>query len=140
MSEEFYTAEQAAERLKLHPKTVLRLIREERLRATRIGKSYRILRSDLEAFAGVSNGAPAPQAEVYVTSVVEVPDLSAEMSNRLTVLMQAMLISRRRRPHAMQFNAAYDAERQLQKFILIGTPSDTAELLNSLDAYLKALR
>ena len=140
MSEEFYTAEQAAERLKLHPKTVLRLVREERLRATRIGKSYRILRSDLEAFAGVGNSASALQTEVYVTSIVEVPDLSADMSNRLTVLMQAMLISRHRRPQALQFNAAYDAERQLQKFILIGTPSDTAELLNSLDAYLKALR
>jgi len=115
MSEEFYTAEQAAERLKLHPKTVLRLIREERLRATRIGKSYRILRSDLEAFAGVSNSAPALQAEVYVTSIVEVPDLSADMSNRLTVLMQAMLISRHRRPHALQFNAVYDAWRGKSK-------------------------
>lgn len=139
MSEEFYTVEQTAERLKLHPKTVLRLIREERLRATRIGKSYRVLRSDLEAFAGVS-GTPAPQAEIYVTSIVEIPSLSAETSNRLTTLMQAMLVSRARRADAMQFTAAYDAERRLQKFILIGTPLDTAELLQSLDAYLKALR
>ena len=33
MSGESYTAEQAAERLKLHPKTVLRMIREGRLKA-----------------------------------------------------------------------------------------------------------
>jgi excisionase family DNA binding protein len=39
------TVEQAAEELKLHPKTVLRYIHEGRLEATRIGKAYRIDRA-----------------------------------------------------------------------------------------------
>src|SRR5262245_37744597 len=42
--DELCTVHFAADRLKLHPKTVQRLIREGRLRATRIGKSYRIRR------------------------------------------------------------------------------------------------
>lgn len=54
MSQTFFTVDQVADRLGLHPKTVLRLIAAERLRATKIGKSYRILRGDLDAFAGVS--------------------------------------------------------------------------------------
>ena len=59
MSEEVYTVEQFAERLRLHPKTVRRFIREGRLRAVKVGRSYRILRSDMEAF-GIprSNAAP----------------------------------------------------------------------------------
>ena len=35
MSGELYTVEQAAESLQLHPKTVLRLIRDGRLKASR---------------------------------------------------------------------------------------------------------
>ena len=49
MSEEVYTVEQFAERLKLHPKTVLRFIKDGRLRAVKVGKSYRILRTEMEA-------------------------------------------------------------------------------------------
>ncbi len=62
MTQELYTVEAAAERLKLHNKTVLRFIREGRLRATKIGKQYRILHSDLDAFAGVGSAREAPAA------------------------------------------------------------------------------
>jgi excisionase family DNA binding protein len=53
MSEELCTVGFAATQLKLHPKTILRFIREGRLRATRVGKAFRILRADLDAFAGI---------------------------------------------------------------------------------------
>ena len=39
MSGELYTVEQAADRLKLHAKTVLRMIREGRLKAVRLGST-----------------------------------------------------------------------------------------------------
>ena len=54
MSGELYTVEQAADRLKLHAKTVLRMIREGRLKAVRLGKAYRISGDDLDAAAGVA--------------------------------------------------------------------------------------
>ena len=47
MSQQLVTVEQAAQELSLHPKTVLRYIRDNRLPATRVGRSYRILRSEL---------------------------------------------------------------------------------------------
>ena len=50
MSDALITVEQAAEQLKLHPKTVLRHIREGRLPATRIGKSYRLRAADVDEF------------------------------------------------------------------------------------------
>ena len=58
MSEEVYTVEHAAERLKLHPKTVLRFIRDGRLRAVKVGKSYRILRTEMEAMTGARPNPP----------------------------------------------------------------------------------
>ena len=39
MSTTLFTVEQAAQRLNLHPKTVLRYIRDGQLPATRVGKS-----------------------------------------------------------------------------------------------------
>ena len=52
MSEMFHTVEHAARRLQLHPKTVLRFIRDGRLPAKRLGKAWRIRQSDLDALAG----------------------------------------------------------------------------------------
>jgi len=53
MIDEPVTVRQAAEALGLHVKTVLRFIREGRLPAHRMGKSYRLRRSDVDAFAGL---------------------------------------------------------------------------------------
>ena len=60
MANTLLTVDEAAEALKLHPKTVLRHIREGRLEATRIGKAYRIDRSKLDAFAGLAQGHARP--------------------------------------------------------------------------------
>lgn len=60
MSIQYYSVEQVAELLGLHVRTVRSYAREGRLRATRIGKQYRIAREDLEAFMGGSSAAPAP--------------------------------------------------------------------------------
>src|ERR1700742_4906865 len=96
MSEEVYTVEQFAERLKLHPKTVLRFIRDGRLRAVKVGKSYRILRTELEAMTGITPDAFQAAMEGYrnileaktsqrsagvgvrVTSIVDLSDISPD--------------------------------------------------------------
>lgn len=56
---EVLTVEQAAEMLQLHKATVYKYIREGVVPAVRIGKSYRILRRDLDALFQ----APAPTME-----------------------------------------------------------------------------
>lgn len=137
--EPFYTVHQAAEYLKLHPKTVLRFIHEGRLQGTKIGKSYRIQRSSLEAFAGTGQ-ALKPQIQSRVTCVVELSDVSPEVSHRLTVNVHAMLLSQDHSPERIQLNSAYDAERQHLKLIIIGCAADTSDLLRSLDRQLEALR
>ncbi len=135
MEEHLTTVEQASEYLKLHPKTVLRLIREERLRATRIGKSYRIRRADLEAFAGVPVQAAALPAAVRVTSIVEIGDLGVEQSSRIATALQATLMSRDRGDPVMQMTTAYDRQARQLKLVVIGTLGDTAGLLEVLQRY-----
>lgn len=58
------TVAQVAEYLQLNRMTVYKYIREGRIPASRIGKSYRVRRQDLEAFleaSRLSPRAPAPQ-------------------------------------------------------------------------------
>lgn len=50
MSENILTVEQAAKILHLHPFTVLKLIRARRLKASKIGRVYRIRESAIEEF------------------------------------------------------------------------------------------
>jgi len=50
MVEKYYTVEQISEMLKIHPKTIQRYIREGKLCANKIGKSWRITGHDLSLF------------------------------------------------------------------------------------------
>lgn len=48
--EKYYTVEQIAELLAMHPKTIQRYIREGRLKAHKVGKSWRVTGHDLSVF------------------------------------------------------------------------------------------
>ncbi len=50
MSEKYYSVEQISKMLKIHQKTIQRYIREGKLRANKIGKSWRITGHDLSVF------------------------------------------------------------------------------------------
>jgi excisionase family DNA binding protein len=135
----FHTVEQVAERLGLHPKTVLRFIREGRLRATRVGKSYRIVASDLDAFAGV-DAAAATKRAVRVTSVLEVSDLDLDAAQKIATFLSAAIMGTQARPDAIQLTTAFDQAAGLLKVVIIGSPADTAQLLQLAQVQLENLR
>ena len=136
MSEHVYSVEHAAERLKLHPKTVLRFIRDGRLRATKVGKSYRILRSDLEALTGVP--ARGPAAAVRVTSIVDIPEIDPERAGRLAMLFTSARMGAEAQPEPMNVDVAHDPTRRQVKVVMTGSPADTAALLRMLTAWMEA--
>lgn len=55
MINEYYTVEQVSNMLSIHPKTIQRYIREGKLKATKIGKSWRITGHDLSAFTEIKS-------------------------------------------------------------------------------------
>lgn len=135
MLEEFYTVEQAAERLSLHPKTVLRCIHDGRLRGTRIGKAYRIMRSDLDSFAGAS--AEPTQPSTKVTSIVEIADLSLAASQRIANLLNAAAMGENVPTGPVHISTAYDPSAESMKIVIIGPPRDTASLIKLVDLQLE---
>jgi len=79
MLEQFYSVEQIAQMLNIHPKTIHRYIREGKLRATKIGKGWRITGHDLSLFTE-ANANTSPEKSVLLpvqervksTSVIDI--------------------------------------------------------------------
>jgi excisionase family DNA binding protein len=130
MSGELYTVEQAADRLKLHPKTVLRMIHEGRLKAARMGKAYRISGADLDAAAGVVR-AEARESPDRATVIADFGDLGLEIAQRLASTLTGMLGSHKVRQAPITVETAYDPVLRRLKVVATGTPEDTAALLSS---------
>ena len=130
MSGELYTVEQAAERLQLHPKTVLRMIREERLKATRLGKAYRISGADLDAAAGVAR-AETRELPDRATVIGDFGGLSPDVAQRLASTLTGMLGSHKVRQAPITVETAYDPVLRRMKVVATGAPEDTAALLSS---------
>jgi excisionase family DNA binding protein len=139
MSDELCTVEFAADRLKLHPKTVLRFIREGRLKATRIGKSYRILRSDLEGLAGIPAQERAAAEKPSVTAIVDVPGVGAELAQKWARTVTNALHGRSQGGPPMRADVVYDPERSHLKIVLVGPPGDTVNLMNLIRVWLDQL-
>jgi excisionase family DNA binding protein len=52
MIERFFTTEQVANILQVHPFTILKFIKEGKLKGIKIGRVYRIKESDVKKFVG----------------------------------------------------------------------------------------
>lgn len=138
MTEELYTVDAVAARLQVHKKTVLRFIRERRLRATKIGKQYRILRSDLDAFAGVDAVQDVPAARV--TTIVDIADVDQDLLRCLTSTMLGAGAAKEQHAKDLSIDVAHDPVRRTVKIIAIGSPSDVGALLPLVDACLEGVR
>lgn len=82
MNEKFYTPKQVAEILQVHQYTVLKWIREGKLRALKFGRVYRTTESEINAFLGqtahesaqdVIRTSPAGQAGTLTLSQATLP-------------------------------------------------------------------
>lgn len=133
---QLHTVEAAAIRLRLHKKTVLRYIREGRLRATRVGKAYRILGEDLDTFAGVELLGSAP--EVRVTAIVDIPDVDPPMLQRLTSTLLGAAAGRPASADGVTLDIAHDPVRRTVKVVIIGPPAAVATLLTFAETCVEA--
>jgi excisionase family DNA binding protein len=132
MSDLLVTVEQAAEQLKLHPKTVLRHIREGRLPATRIGKSWRIQQAELDAYAGIATGRANDADDLRATCVVEFPGVSPEKAQRIATSLSAVGMAGQARTSPIRITTAFDPLAKHLKVVVIGSPVDAAKVLEML--------
>ena len=119
---ELYSVDQVAERLGLHVRTVRGYVRDGRLKATRIGKQYRIGREDLEAFTGHPVGLSERetvrrQRHVEVTSIVQIDAISPEAADRMVKTLAAAAEGR---AEGLRVESLYFDDLGRLKLILVG--------------------
>jgi excisionase family DNA binding protein len=147
MADNMYSAEEAAQLLGLKVRTVRNYVREGRLPGVRIGKQYRIARADLEAFtAGASTqeafsgaqGVPGPskstEVVAEVSSVVQIDGIDPSARDRLERTLAAATVGGGEDLETLRVEPLYDEERRRLKLIIVGSVSQTAELLRIVDA------
>lgn len=99
MNREYYTVEQVSGMLSIHPKTIQRYIREGRLRAAKIGKSWRITGHDLSTFVE-SEACQKPQGGnqserlITASAVIDVTVCGKEDAIRIMNTLTAALNSK----------------------------------------------
>lgn len=130
---DLYTVDQAATLLGLHVKTVRGYVRDGRLKATRVGKSYRIARADLEAFAGgpVENRPVTRQRRLDVSAVVHITALNPELASRVATMVTAATTPAE--GERLTIKTDYDEQYATMRVIVAGTARRVAEALTLID-------
>jgi excisionase family DNA binding protein len=141
VTQDLFSIDEVAERLQLHVKTVRKFVRDGRLKATRVGKQYRISRADLEAFTG-SPASPSNRAtvrtqrHVEASSIVQIDAISRDDANRVTNSLIAASNVHRDGDQPLRIDSIYDEERGRLKVIVTGSVPTCAELFRFIDVLL----
>ena len=78
MKETYYSVEQIAQMLNIHPKTIQRYIREGKINAVKLGKSWRVSGHDLSRFTEGTTGqeehqtGPTGTVTARVSAVIDI--------------------------------------------------------------------
>lgn len=71
LNEKFYTTEQVASMLQVHPFTILKFIKQGKLKGIKLGRVYRILESDVENFLQERMTGTKPTTKIQKETQVE---------------------------------------------------------------------
>ena len=97
MDEQFYTVEQIAQMLSIHPKTIQRYIREGKLRAAKIGKSWRVSGHDLSRFTEENGNdfseksEALPKERAKASAVIDIKVSGKDEADRLIISLTAAM-------------------------------------------------
>lgn len=139
MNEAYYSAEQIAQILHIHPKTVQRYIREGRLRAAKIGKSWRVSGHDFSVFAEAgtqpSDRTDVPgKKRVTASSVVEIEVAGKDEAVRILNTMTAAMNGKPPEYGRSSLHAQFLEHENKVRLTLWGEPVFLAAALDAVAA------
>ncbi|MGD8114459.1 MAG: helix-turn-helix domain-containing protein [Sphaerochaetaceae bacterium] len=144
MEEVWYTVSQAAGLLQLHEKTVQRFIREGKLSARKVGRSYRIDGHELSTFAQKGEKReeiyrPDPEAlkeKPVASAVIDCFIGNSEQAMRISNSFNAVMRSEVPEDGQGRYDFVYFAEEGRGKLIFHGSPFLISRLLVIADELL----
>ena len=145
MEQKLYSVEEIARFLDLHPKTVRRFIREGKIKARKIGRTWRIQPADLREYAHgeladireESGFSPDTglQERISVSAVIEIHEGSREEASRISNSLIAMLNCKDPSWGKSRYDFIYDPETKKARFILYGSPRFLRDVLKAFEAF-----
>jgi excisionase family DNA binding protein len=138
----FLSVEQVAQILKLHVRTVRNYVRSGALKATRIGKQYRIGLEDLEAFTGRRIERPddrvlAAGSRVDVATVITVEGVSSALAGQITNMLTATAGVLRSIEQPVAVSSSYDEPLERMRVLLAADLKSTRDFLAMINAALE---
>lgn len=126
--------------LNLHPKTILRFIHEGKIRARKIGRSWKVSENDLKAYchgelAGGQTSDRTPQYEtleqrITVSAVVEINEQNSEEASRLSNSFMALLNCEKGSQGNSRFDFFYYPEIEKAKYVFYGSAPFVGRILD----------
>lgn len=141
MTDRYYTVDEIAEMIKIHPKTVQRYIREGRLRATKVGKSWRVSGHDLSTFTeggSVADTAPLmmdesfERAEIKISAVIDIPVANTQESVRIANTLTAISNSKPPEYGSSAMQTQYLLSEKVIRVMVWGSLGFTQIILDSI--------
>ncbi len=144
MASGLYSVDQVAEKLGLHPRTIRTYVRAGRLKATRIGKQYRIAQADLDQFIAGNVAAvaaptlPTRRVDVDVSAAVRIDGIDAHTADRIATAVLASAHSRGGGGGLLRVEVVREPDRGRMRFVVLGTPDETADVLRMIGTLVEA--
>jgi len=152
--DDFYTVDQLAQILDLHPRTIRRYIRENRLKALKVGGEWRIRKEDAEMFIGgklkqlnaeakdeivafLDGQPPETGGKLQVCAVLDCYVANPEAMQLSQIIMQYMNQPDPERGKA-KFQYMYDDREKKGRYILWGNPGFVGKVLSAVSQAVQA--
>jgi excisionase family DNA binding protein len=146
MDKAYYNVEQVAKMLSIHPKTIQRYIREGKLTATKIGKSWRVSEHDLNRFAKKANAdsnefeaVDEARERTKASSVVDILVNNKDEAIRIINTLTAVMNMKPAEYGQASMHAQFIEQDNIVRFSLWGNIQFMSAILGSIEVYAEQL-
>jgi excisionase family DNA binding protein len=138
MEKMYYSVDEAAEILNLHPHTVRIYVREGKLAGRKIGKEWRIPRTSLNALLGEDTGTAEKPGDaddsreperIRISAVIDIDAVSADRAGSIFSLITAALKGKGPEYGSVRFDFIYYESERKARCLLRGDPAAIGNLL-----------
>ncbi len=142
MLNKYYSVDEIAELLKIHPKTIQRYIREGRLKANKIGKSWRVSGHDLSSFTESGSKSLSDPvlpdksdegSEIRISAVIDIPVFTTDAAVRIANTLTALSNSKPPGYSASSVQTQFLMTEKLMRVMVWGSLSFAQVILDSID-------
>ncbi|MBU1105690.1 MAG: helix-turn-helix domain-containing protein [Candidatus Riflebacteria bacterium] len=143
MDSKYYSVDDLTKILKLHRKTILRFIKEKKIGARKIGRSWMISEKELKSYV---HGELANKTDldnsvsyqtlaerIHISAVIEIVEQNSEEASRISNSLMAMLNSMDDSTEKRRFDFFYYPEIGKAKYIVHGSPKFISLIMSSFE-------